>query len=92
MAGIVIYQDRNVADGTVHLINSDSASYLEGTVYLPNGKVMINSGGTLGGDAAYSIFIAKEFEINSDSTLVMNSDFGGSGVPLPSGLYDHLVR
>ena len=92
MAGIVVYQDRTVADGTVHLINSDSTSYLEGTVYLPNGKVMINSGSTLGGDADYSIFIAKEFEINSDSTLVMNSDFGSSGVPLPSGLLEHLVR
>ncbi len=29
MAGMVVYQDRTVADGTVHLINSDSASYLE---------------------------------------------------------------
>ena len=92
MAGIVVYQDRNVADGTVHLINSNSASYLEGTVYLPNGKVMINSGSTLGGDADYSIFIAKEFEINSDSTLVMNSDFGSSSVPLPTGLSEHLVQ
>ncbi len=91
-AGIVVYQDRTVADGTVHLINSDSTSYLEGTVYLPNGKVMINSGATLGGDADYSIFIAKEYEINSDSTLVMNSDFGSSGVPLPSGLTEHLVQ
>ncbi len=92
MAGIVVYQDRNVADGTVHLINSDSASYFEGTVYLPNGKVLINSSSTLGGNAAYSIFIAKEYEINSDSTLVMNSNFGSSGVPLPSGLTEHLVR
>ncbi len=91
-AGIVVYQDRTVADGTVHLINSDSTSYLEGTVYLPNGKVMINSGATLGGDADYSIFIAKEYEINSDSTLVMNSNFGSSGVPLPSGLTEHLVQ
>ncbi len=76
----------------MHLINSDSASYLEGIVYLPNGKVMINSGSTLGGNAAYSIFIAKEYEINSNSTLVMNSDFGTSDVPLPAGLRDHLVR
>ncbi len=69
-------------------------SRLEGTVYLPNGKIMINSGSTLGGLASYSIFIAKQYEINSDSTLVMNSDFGSSGVPLPSGLAgnSHPVR
>ena len=60
MAGILFYQDRDVEDGTVHLINSDSASSLEGTVYLPNGKVMINSGSTLGGSVSYSIFIAEE--------------------------------
>ncbi len=55
---------------------------------------MINSGNTLGGLASYSIFIAKQYEINSDSTLVMNGDFGGSDVPLPSGLAgnSHLVR
>ncbi len=53
---------------------------------------MINSGSTFGGNAAYSIFIAKEYEINSDSTLVMNTDFGDSDVPLPAGFRDHLVR
>ena len=84
-AGIVVYQDRNVADGTVHLINSDSNSFLEGVVYLPNGKVMINSGSNFGDNATWSIFIAKEFEINSDSTLVLNTNYEGSTVPLPAG-------
>ena len=56
------------------------------------GFVMINSGSTLGGAASYSIFIAKEYDINSGSSLVVSSDLGGSDVPLPSGLRDHLVR
>ncbi len=84
-AGIVVYQDRNVADGTVHLINSDSNSYLEGVVYLPNGKILINSGSNFGDNATWSIFIAEEFEINSDSTLVLNTNYEGSTVPLPAG-------
>ena len=81
LAGVVIFQDPNVADGTVHLFNSDTTSYLVGTVYLPNGKVMINSGSTLGGPAAFTSFVAKTFEINSDSTLVLNTDYGATDVP-----------
>ncbi len=78
----------------MHLINSDSASSLEGTVYLPNGEVKINSGSTLGGPASYSIFIAKQYEINSGSSLVLNSDYEDSDVPLPAGLGENsrLVR
>ena len=86
LAGVLFYQDRDVADGTVHLINSDTSSGREGTVYLPNGEVMINSGSTLGGPASYSIFIANEYEINSGRSLVLNSDYENSDVPLPSGL------
>ncbi len=46
---------------------------------------MINSGNTLGGLASYSIFIAKQYEINSDSSLVPTGDHEDSDVPLPSG-------
>ena len=80
-AGILVFQDRNVADGTVHLFNSDSGSSIVGAVYLPNGKVMINSGSTLGPASAFSSFIARTFEINSDSHLVLNSDYAATDVP-----------
>ena len=85
-AGILIFQDPNVEDGTVHLLNSDASSSFEGTIYLPNGKMMINSGTQMSGDAAYSYIIARSFEINSDSGIVLNSDYAASDVPVPAGL------
>lgn len=85
-AGILMYQDRNTADGSVFLLNSDASSHLLGTVYLPNGKIMINSGTTITGTAPYTSFIARTFEINSGSGIVLNSDYNGSTVPLPGGL------
>ncbi len=91
-AGILIFQDPNVADGTVHLFNSDATSSFEGTIYLPNGKMKINSGTTMSGDAAYSYIIARSFEINSDSGIVLNSDYAASDVPLPAGLVAHNTR
>ena len=81
LAGIIIFQDRSVADGTIHLFNSDSSSFFVGTIYMPNGKVMINSGSSLGGPAAFTSFVARKFEINSDSSLVLNSDYGATDVP-----------
>jgi len=76
--GILIYSESS----EVHMINSQSSSIFEGTVYIPNGKVLINSGSSsLSGNASFSAFVAYEFEINSDSTLVLNSDYTTSSVP-----------
>ncbi len=85
-AGILIFQDRNVADGTVHLFNSDTTTSLVGAVYFPNGKIMINSGSTLGPASAFSAFIAKTYEINSGSHLVLNSDYEATDVPALAAL------
>ncbi len=84
--GMLFFQDRNAPPGTVHRFNSDSTTSLEGTVYLPAGEVLINSGSTIGGNASYTSFIARTFNINSDSTLQLNSDYAASPVPVPPGL------
>ena len=77
--GILFFQDREVPDGTVHVLNSNSGSVIEGTVYLPNGNVLINSNATLGETSPYSSLIARTFKINSNSDLVLNSDYEASG-------------
>ena len=57
-----------------------------GTVYFPNGKVMINSGSTLGPASAFSAFIARTYEINSASGLLLNSDYEATDVPTLAAL------
>ena len=85
-AGILIYGDRNVEDGTVHLFNSDADSVFIGTIYVPNGRIKINSGTTLSGTAPYTNFIARSFEIDANSGIVLNSDYAATDVPVPAGL------
>lgn len=79
--GILMFQDPN-SSNTDNLFNSDSNSTFEGAVYFPKGKIMVNSGSSLGGNANFSLFVARDFEINSDSSLVLNSDYGASAVPV----------
>ena len=86
MAGILFYSNRGITDESKHEINSDTTSTLSGTIYLPTGDLMINSEGILGGDGACTIIITLQLEVNSDSTLSVDDDFEGCGVPVPDSL------
>ena len=85
-AGILIFQDRNVEDGSEHMFNSDASSSFLGTIYVPNGMIKINSGTTMSSTAPYTSIIARTFDIDSGSDLVLNSDYEATDVPLPAGL------
>ena len=85
-AGILVYQDRNDKDGSIHLLNSDADSVFIGTIYVPNGRIKINSGTTLSGTAPYTNFIARTFEIDANSGIVLNTDYAATDVPVPAGL------
>lgn len=84
LAGILFFQDRSYE--ITHELDSNNASRLEGTVYLPTGILNINSNTQVGADSAYSMYIAKRIELDSNAELVINADYGSSNVPLPSSL------
>ena len=86
MAGVLFFMNRDISDEMKHEINSDSSSALSGTVYLPTGDLMINSEGVLGGDGACTIIVVLQLEVNSDSTLSIDDDFDGCGVPVPDSM------
>lgn len=78
--GIVLFQSRSSSSQLAppHIINSDSTSFLEGIIYAPYGKLMMNSSSTLNMSADYTAIIARTMEINSLSTFVGNANYGGS--------------
>jgi hypothetical protein len=86
MAGIVMFQDRDMPPGSENVLNSNTGSVIEGTSYFPNGNVVINSNSTLGQTSPNSSLIARTIAVNSNSHLVLNSDYKASQVPLPKGL------
>lgn len=86
MAGIIFFEDRGNPTGNEHLINSDSGSSFEGTVYLSRGRLTINSNATSNGSSPFTAFVAYRFEINSSSGIEVNTDYEDSDVPLPKEL------
>jgi hypothetical protein len=85
-AGLIIFQSRNsiTLQTPPFIINSNSGSKIEGTVYMLNGTVRVNSRST-SNSASYTAFVVRKMEINSLSNLLVNTDYKGL-VPLPEGL------
>lgn len=67
-------------------MNSDSSSKFEGTIYMPNGTLEVNSHFTANALASYTAIVARAMILNSYGTLQMRSDYDGSSTPFPSDL------
>jgi Flp pilus assembly protein TadG len=86
MAGLLFFEDRSVSLGRTHRINSANARRLTGTIYLPNGKLRIDPNSSVAQDSAYTAIIVRDIEIDEGPTLVLNSDYGATNVPVPDGI------
>jgi hypothetical protein len=86
MAGLLFFEDRAAPVGRTHRINSENASTLTGTIYLPNGRLRVDPNSSVAQDSAYTAIIAMGVEVDEGPTLVLNSDYGASNVPVPDGI------
>jgi hypothetical protein len=84
MAGILFYEDRNAKDHDF-VILSANARRLLGTIYLPNGKLKIDTQASVAAESAYTVIVAKKLEVHG-ANLVVNADYGGTDVPVPDGV------
>ncbi len=83
-AGFLIATTR---DNTQHFsINSSNVSELLGTIYIPSAELDINTTGNVAQDSAWSIIVADSIKMNNNPNLVINSNYVGSGVPVPTGV------
>jgi hypothetical protein len=87
-AGIAIFQDRRAKDSNSanNLINGNSSSVINGTIYFPNQELIYN--GTGNTVAVCTMFIAKRliFSGNSGTTNKFKkaSECAGYGLPVVS--------
>ena len=84
-AGVVFFQARD-ADADFSILNSDSSSIIEGVIYLPNSPLHLNSYGNISDNSPWSAIVVKTLEVNSHSTLHINTDYESSSVPVPFGI------
>jgi hypothetical protein len=85
MAGILFYENRGVLLGRTFLISSQNAHRLLGTIYLPRGLLKVDAKGAVADLSAYTVIVTRQLEVAS-ANLVVNSDYGGTDVPVPEGV------
>jgi len=67
------------------IFNMAGQSYIEGTLYLPHHRFLMNGDSYFNYDASYTKIIVHEYVLNGVGTLVMGSDYEKRS-PLPVGL------
>ena len=67
-------------------IASDHVNKLLGTIYIPEAELDVATSGSVAQDSAWSIIVADTLSLTQNPTLVINSGYAGSGVPVPSGV------
>ncbi|WP_296570903.1 pilus assembly protein TadG-related protein [Phreatobacter sp.] len=84
LASLLFFEDRSAPIGRRHLISSDDARMLLGTIYLPNGRLKVDANKPVADQSAYTIIVARFMELDAGPNLIMNANYGATDVPVPS--------
>jgi hypothetical protein len=69
-----------------HQILSDNARNLLGTIYMPQGEIIIDATQPIADKSAYSVLVVNQLHLYSGPNLVLNSDYSATDVPVPPGV------
>lgn len=86
LAGMLFFEDPLAAVSTHHLIGSDNARRLVGTIYIPMSKLRVEGRDPIAEDSEYTIIVAREFELRDGPNLVLNANYDSSDIPVPVGV------
>jgi Flp pilus assembly protein TadG len=67
-------------------IISDDARVLLGTIYLPGGRLVIDSKKAVADRSAYTVIVASRVELFEGPNLYLNTDYAATDIPLPKGV------
>lgn len=83
-AGFVIVAGR--ANPSPVSFLSPNVDELLGTIYLPNSHLLVDSPGTVAEASQWSVIVANRLIVSNAAQLIINSDYDGSPVPVPTGV------
>jgi Flp pilus assembly protein TadG len=69
-----------------HQILSDNARNLLGTIYMPQGEIIIDATKPIADKSAYTVLVVDQLHLYSGPNLVLNADYSASDVPVPPGV------
>lgn len=88
LTGILFFESRDSGPSRQHIIRSNGARSFVGTIYLPNGELVIDAAKPVFAASAYTVIIARRMTMFSGPNLILNSDYDSSDVPVPEELED----
>ena len=86
MAGLLFFDDRDRTDDGMHIISSDNARYLVGTIYMPKSTLRIDADQPIADQSEYTAIVARNIDLQGNVNLVINSNYDLTDVPVPEGL------
>jgi hypothetical protein len=69
-----------------HKILSDNARTLLGTIYMPQGRLIIDANKPIADKSAYTVLVVRRIDLHAGPNLFLNSDYSASDVPVPRGV------
>jgi hypothetical protein len=69
-----------------HKILSDDARTLLGTIYMPQGRLIIDATKPIADKSAYTVLVVQRIDLHDGPNLVLNSDYSATEVPVPRGV------
>ena len=69
-----------------HKILSDNARMLLGTIYMPQGRLIIDASKPIADRSAYTVLVVQRIDLHDGPNLVLNSDYSATDVPVPQGV------
>ena len=67
-------------------IISDNARTMLGTIYLPAGRLVIDSSRPVADMSAYTVVVAQQINLYEGPNLYLNANYSGTSVPVPKGV------
>ena len=86
LAGLLFFEDRKLPKNQLHQILSNNAQTLLGTIYLPQGRLFVGSTAPVAANSAYTVVVSGTLELSAGPTLVLNSNYSATDVPVPPGV------
>lgn len=86
LAGILFFEDRGAPLARKFRISSEYARKLLGTIYLPRGMFYVGTHSPVANESAYTVVVARSIRMDAGPTLVLNSNYGGTDIPVPDGV------
>jgi len=86
MAGLLFWESASAPENRTHSILSENARELLGTIYLPRGRLAINTKTPIADASAYTAIVVKNLAMDGSPQLVLNTDYNATDIPTPEGV------